>query len=675
MKKIYIVSIPPTVSNYGYFYFLFDNCSLLKKHGLHYINIQKDKKPYRHIALQQALILSAASPDEDASRQKLRAALSPFEEWAKASNEDLLLCLTLATLNIQDALCRALHSPDFPVLSTYDIQFIYVLRPQSAHFEALTHEQKISFEERKRRYAKTAWVQPHSLYEAAVRHCGIEPRLILLDNPHTNKSEELIQSLDRRIPAEELLPFTTTEIQDRHALAFADWLAALYKVRSSVTGREIIEPLAALPPQTWRDPHTWTPPQLLQDIDAMCREENALLAQRVFHREELFQHSYQYRQQKDWTPYKGLTSEIRTQLLTYFRDTLPETWAKLQELFSCRWQYTLLPPEEKKLFPNPSSPQVLAQEPLVSVLTLTRNHVSMIAENMESILAQQTRFPFQHIIVDDDSRDGTPDIITEYAARHPRIIKPILLKRRAPDGENVRALFEQCRSKYAVLCDGDDYFTDPGKLQTQVDFMERNPDCALCFHPVSVVYEDGSPTKTYPPADLLPGGERLWYTLRDLLISNFIQTNSVMYRWRFQAGLPEWFDPTLIPGDWYWHLLHAETGKIAYLRKPMSAYRRHAASLYALAEKDHVAHRHQHGMEELHTYSVCNAHFRNRYYKDFSRLARGVFADFVQDYLKTKDDELLQKGIAAAPDFAKDFLTLLTAQHMALPCSKQNNQH
>lgn len=479
----------------------------------------------------------------------------------------------------------------------------------------------------------------------------------------------LLQYLDRTIPSTELYPLRGTAIYDRHTFTFAHWLNDICHTHSAPTWKEITTQLATMSPQPWSDTRTWAPPKVLKEIDTISKDENCKLARQIFHRDTLFEHPWHY-QQKNWEPYKGLPAEIRTQLLTYLRDASSDIWTKLQANFSCRWQYTLLPPEEKQLFPDPNSPEQLAREPLVSVLTLTRNQASMIAENMESVLAQKTRFPFQHIIVDDGSDDGTQDIITEYAARHPRIIKPILLRRKAPHGENVRALFEQCRSKYAVLCDGDDYFTDPGKLQTQVDFMERNPDCAICFHPVSVVYEDGSPTKIYPPANLLPGGEHLWYSLRDLLISNFIQTNSVMYRWRFQNGLPDWFDPTLIPGDWYWHLLHAETGKIAYLRKPMSAYRRHAASLYARAEKDHVAHRHEHGLNELKTYSVCNAHFRNRYYNDFSRLARGVFADFVQDYLKTKDDSLLQKGIAAAPDFAKDFLSLLASQNMHLPPTK-----
>ena len=107
-------------------------------------------------------------------------------------------------------------------------------------------------------------------------------------------------------------------------------------------------------------------------------------------------------------------------------------------------------------------------------------------------------------------------------------------------------------------------------------------------------------------------------------------------------------------------------GSIGYLNKPMSVYRRHKASLYALAEKNHIAHRHRYGLQELHMYTVCNTHFHGRYHKEFSRLARGVFADLVQDYLKTKDDSLLQEGIAAAPDFAKDFLELLSNQNMKI---------
>ena len=301
----------------------------------------------------------------------------------------------------------------------------------------------------------------------------------------------------------------------------------------------------------------------------------------------------------------------------------------------------------------PESPR--RPEPLLTVLTLAYNQADYIGEAIESVLAQRTDFPVEHIIVDHCSTDGTQDVIAAYADRHASI-RPVLLARRSSKGANVRALFSRCRSKYAALCDGDDYFTDPLKLQKQVDFLEAHPECGLCFHPVDVLYEDGSPSRVYPPEELLPGGLRKFYTLKDLLFANLIQTNSVVYRWRFTEGLPDWFDPTLVPGDWYWHLLHAETGLIGYLRAHMAVYRRHATSLYATAEGDHVMHRGVHGLNELRAYNVCNRHFHGRDYKDFPRLAVGVFADFLQIYISKGDDSLLQQACSLCPDFARDFL-------------------
>ncbi len=314
---------------------------------------------------------------------------------------------------------------------------------------------------------------------------------------------------------------------------------------------------------------------------------------------------------------------------------------------------------EERLLASVLVPEALCRpEPLLTVLTLAYNQARYIGEAIESVLAQQTDFPVEHIIVDHCSTDGTQDIITAYAEKHTSI-RPVLLPRRTGNGVNVQALFSRCRSKYAALCDGDDYFTDPLKLQKQVDFLEAHPECSLCFHPVDVVYEDGSPSRVFPPVDILPGGIRKFYTLKDLLFTNLIQTNSVVYRWRFREGLPEWFDASLIPGDWYWHLLHAETGLIGYLQDHMAVYRRHATSLYATAEVDHVTHRGVHGLSELRAYSVCNRHFRGRYAKDFQQLAFGVFADLLHIYIETEDNTLFEQACSLCPDFARGFLAHL----------------
>jgi hypothetical protein len=93
---------------------------------------------------------------------------------------------------------------------------------------------------------------------------------------------------------------------------------------------------------------------------------------------------------------------------------------------------------------------------------------------------------------------------------------------------------ESVRSPYVAICDGDDYFTDPLKLQLQADFLDAHKDCGLCFHVVRVVYEDFPEREhLYPPVEQLPRGIRTFYYLSDLIKRNLIQTNSAMYRWRF----------------------------------------------------------------------------------------------------------------------------------------------
>lgn len=295
--------------------------------------------------------------------------------------------------------------------------------------------------------------------------------------------------------------------------------------------------------------------------------------------------------------------------------------------------------------------------PALTVLTMTYNHEKYIAQCMDSVLAQRTDFPVQHIVLDHHSTDNTPNIVAAYAENHPSI-QPVLLSRRRPS-ENVTGLFLRCRSPYVAICDGDDYFTDPLKLQKQVDFLESHPHCVLCFHPVAVVFENGDPPGVYPPPTMLPRGMHEEYYLADMLQGNLIQTNSVVYRWRFRDGLPDWFDATLCPGDWYWHLLHAETGKIGFLPELMSVYRRHNKALYIDSFKSPREHRRRHGMAELKTYYVVNQHFHNRYFRRMADLASGVFANFLEIYTEEGDSSLLDQASTAFPEFAAHFLQQL----------------
>lgn len=297
-----------------------------------------------------------------------------------------------------------------------------------------------------------------------------------------------------------------------------------------------------------------------------------------------------------------------------------------------------------------------APRPTLTVLTMTRNHEKYIGQCIESVLAQKTDFPVRHLVLDHYSTDETPHIVERYAREYPSI-RPVLLDNYHQAYRNVYSLFARCKSEYAALCDGDDYFLDPDKLQKQVNFLTAHPRCSLCFHPVLVVFEDGREPGVFPPRDMLPRGMREEYYLSDLLKGNMIQTNSVVYKWRFRDGIPDWFREDLCPGDWYWHLLHAELGKIGFLPGIMSAYRRHSTSLYRHSFIDRLKHRRTFGMAELETYHVVNEHFQNRYFLPLANLANGVLCDFLEIYMEEDDKRLLDDACMAYPQFCEYFFS------------------
>ncbi len=125
--------------------------------------------------------------------------------------------------------------------------------------------------------------------------------------------------------------------------------------------------------------------------------------------------------------------------------------------------------------------------PLVSICCITYNHESYIRDAIEGFLMQKTTFPFEIIIHDDASTDDTAKIIQEYANQYPELFVTILQKENQWS-KGIRPsptyVWPRARGKYIALCEGDDYWTDPYKLQKQVDFMKENPDCSLCFHNV-----------------------------------------------------------------------------------------------------------------------------------------------------------------------------------------------
>ena len=158
----------------------------------------------------------------------------------------------------------------------------------------------------------------------------------------------------------------------------------------------------------------------------------------------------------------------------------------------------------------------ISNDILVSVCCITYNQVFYIRQCLDGFLMQKTNFKFEVIIHDDCSTDGTTDVIREYVEKYPDLIKPIFQERNQYQNGCKRILatfvYPKAQGKYIALCEGDDYWTDPLKLQKQVDFLESHPDYSMCFHRAHILKEnecavglqcDDIENREYNPNELL----------------------------------------------------------------------------------------------------------------------------------------------------------------------------
>jgi len=131
--------------------------------------------------------------------------------------------------------------------------------------------------------------------------------------------------------------------------------------------------------------------------------------------------------------------------------------------------------------------------PVVSICCTTYNHEQYIAEAIVGFLMQETTFPFEILIRDDCSTDKTTSIVKEYADKYPTLIKPIYEKENtfSKGIKPMPQLYKIAKGEYIALCEGDDYWTDPLKLQNQVDFLEKNDEYVITYSSVEAFDENG----------------------------------------------------------------------------------------------------------------------------------------------------------------------------------------
>lgn len=223
------------------------------------------------------------------------------------------------------------------------------------------------------------------------------------------------------------------------------------------------------------------------------------------------------------------------------------------------------------------------EKPFVSVWVITYNHAAFIEQCLDSILSQNTTFPFEVCIGEDDSSDGTREICQRYAATYPDIVRLFLRDRNDPARAgcagvwqfNFIETFKACRGHYVAACDGDDFWSDPHKLQKQVDFLERHPELSGCFHKIGKVDEHNNilcADMGYPPK------RQEHYSLDYLLRhSNFSPMFSVVFR-NHEEVAPEWIRQAPF-GDMIVHAGNLRHGDYGFIDEVMGFYRIHSGGL------------------------------------------------------------------------------------------------
>jgi glycosyltransferase involved in cell wall biosynthesis len=259
-------------------------------------------------------------------------------------------------------------------------------------------------------------------------------------------------------------------------------------------------------------------------------------------------------------------------------------------------------------------------EPLVSVVVVTYQHAAYIEECLTSILKQETTFPVEILVGEDESTDGTRAICERYAKEHPHRIRLFLRSRKdvlhirgqATGRANFMALLASAKGKYIAWCEGDDYWTDVLKLQKQVDLLEDDPLAAGSFHYTRVVDKDSKELQMLWREELK---ERLDLDEVIAPLAAFHSSSFVFRNFPFLKTMPAFFHK-IAAGDLGMFALIAGEGDLRRVDGVMSAYRKHTGGI--TSEAIHLGTRFH--IERMRLWMYLDRHFPGRIRESTSRV-------------------------------------------------------
>lgn len=256
----------------------------------------------------------------------------------------------------------------------------------------------------------------------------------------------------------------------------------------------------------------------------------------------------------------------------------------------------------------------------VSIICLTYNHEKYIRECLEGFVSQKTDFAFEVLVHDDASTDATASIIREFEAKYPHIIKPTYqTENQYSKGKNIimPLLMSKARGKYFAWCEGDDFWTDPYKLQKQHDALSAHPECFMCVAKTKVVNEDGSPRGNFlpnrpVPVGAIPSDEFLKITETYCFHTSTYFVVGDLYR-SYIADPPSYRTVARV-GDEAMILYFGSLGSVFFLDETVSCYRIGGASSWTVQFRSKLQNAIQHCDNMIAMNECFNEHTKHRFH-------------------------------------------------------------
>ena len=258
---------------------------------------------------------------------------------------------------------------------------------------------------------------------------------------------------------------------------------------------------------------------------------------------------------------------------------------------------------------------------------MTYNHARFISKALDSVLMQKTNFPFEILVSEDCSTDGTREIVQAYHQRFPEKISLLLSEKNVHTNEIVSRGIHAAQGKYIALLDGDDYWLSSDKLQKQANFLDNHLECSMCFHNAQAFNEDNKQEQW----NWTSSEQKEFSTLQDLWRGNFIATCSTMFRNHLIEKIPDWYNSFFPITDWPLYILLAEHGQIGYINETLGAYRLHAGGLYSpYTVKQKLS-------KTLDFYRRINKFLNLKYNNNIKTAISIYFYEWTEEYFKRKE--------------------------------------